>query len=45
MGGNPRSGFQFELVPLSVIEGKRVAGISFAARQGQAGGGIQTAAQ
>jgi hypothetical protein len=45
VSGNARGGFQFELVPLPIIEGKRVAGVSFQARQGQASGGIQTAAQ
>ena len=40
-----RRGFQFDAVPLAVIERERVALVAIAACQGQAGGGIETAAQ
>ena len=42
---HPRRRLQLDLVPLPVIEGERVAGVSIAPRQRQAGGRIEASAQ
>ena len=36
---------QLLFVPLAVVEGERVAGVSIAPRQREAGGGIESAAE
>ena len=43
--GHARRGLEFDLVPLAVIEGERVALETLPAGDSQAGGGIQSSAQ